>query len=307
MRKILFAVACFSIFTACDFENFVQSDRYKEDFNYSYDLKPGGTVTLESLNGAVEITGWEKNEVQISGAKYASTQELLSSLKVDIMPSADSVRIRVVRPSERRGGMGARFVLRVPRQARLDRIETSNGGIRIEGLEGEFRLRTSNGGVKIFKSKGPLEATTSNASIDVQDFDGSAVLHTSNGGIKADGVRGRFEADTSNAGIDARLTSLEPGRPVKAHTSNGHISLAFDAFKGNDVIADSSNGGITLRLPSDVSAQLNASTSNSSITTDFDVNVRGTQSKHRLEGTIGAGGPRIDLTTSNGSIRIARL
>jgi hypothetical protein len=33
---------------------------------------------------------------------------------------------------------------------------------------------------------------------------------------------------------------------------------------------------------------------------------RGEFSKHHLEGTLGTGGPLIDLSTSNGSIRILR-
>ena len=45
----------------------------------------------------------------------------------------------------------------------------------------------------------------------------------------------------------------------------------------------------------------------SSITSDFDVMTHGTQSKNRLEGQINGGGPLIDLSTSNGSIRIQKL
>lgn len=310
MRRnlVLMALAAAALsMTACDFENFVDSDRYKEDFNFSYDLKPGGTVSVESMNGSIEIAGWEKNAVQITGTKYAASQDLLSALKVDIMNSPDSVRVRVVKPSERRGGMGARFVLRVPTKVLLDRITTSNGGIRVEGVEGQSRLRTSNGSVKVWKMMGPLEASTSNASIEVQEFNGSAVLNTSNGHIKADGVRGRFEADTSNASIDARLSALEEGRPIKADTSNGSINLTVAELKGNDIIASTSNSSITVRLPPAVAAQLNATTSNSSITSDFEITVQGTQNKNRLQGNIGGGGPKIELTTSNGSIRVLKL
>ena len=40
---------------------------------------------------------------------------------------------------------------------------------------------------------------------------------------------------------------------------------------------------------------------------DFDVQVQGQISKHSLEGTIGSGGPVLDLSTSNGSIHLEKL
>ena len=39
---------------------------------------------------------------------------------------------------------------------------------------------------------------------------------------------------------------------------------------------------------------------------DFEMRLRGEISKHNIEGSIGSGGPLIDLSTSNGSIRILK-
>ncbi|MCC6366797.1 MAG: hypothetical protein IT165_25025, partial [Bryobacterales bacterium] len=54
-------------------------------------------------------------------------------------------------------------------------------------------------------------------------------------------------------------------------------------------------------------ARLKASTSNSSINSEFDLTVHGSLSKNRLDGTIGSGGPLINLSSSNGAIRIQKL
>jgi DUF4097 and DUF4098 domain-containing protein YvlB len=72
------------------------------------------------------------------------------------------------------------------------------------------------------------------------------------------------------------------------------------------VRAHTSNSGITLHLPGEVNARLSASTSNGSISSDFEMRMRGQFDKHHLEGSLGNGGPLIDLSTSNGSIRIVR-
>jgi DUF4097 and DUF4098 domain-containing protein YvlB len=94
---------------------------------------------------------------------------------------------------------------------------------------------------------------------------------------------------------------------VKLETSNGPIELTMDAVNQNEIHASTSNGAITVHLPSGIGANLTAHASNSSISTEFDVATQGTLEKHRLEGKIGAGGPEIELTTSNGSIRLMKM
>ncbi|HUQ94963.1 MAG TPA: DUF4097 family beta strand repeat-containing protein [Bryobacteraceae bacterium] len=292
--------------TGCDIDGFDQMSRVKEDFHYSYKLTPGGRLELENFNGSVEITGWDKDTVEIDGTKHAPTRELLDAMKIDVSASPGVIRVRSVRPPERRGNMGVKYVLRVPRKVLLDRIVSSNGSIRVQSVEGSVRVKTSNGSVRASNLKGDIDVTTSNGAVELADFTGGAVLHTSNGSIRAQGVRGHFEAITSNGGIDVHVAEAS-GWPIRAESSNGKIALTIDSLSNTGVRASTSNASITLRLPSSARAQVKASTSNSSASSDFDIAARGTHSKNRLEGTIGSGGPLLDLSTSNGSIRIQKM
>jgi DUF4097 and DUF4098 domain-containing protein YvlB len=310
MRTSLFGaglILSFVVLTGCeDFDlGSFSSDRYKEDFHFSYPLSSGGTVQLENSNGLVEIVGWEKDTVDIDGTKYANTEDRMREVKIDIEPSAGSIRIRTMPPGDHRGNYGARYVIHVPRRAELQNISSSNGPIHVEGIEGHAHLRTSNGGIRASGIRGSLDAQTSNGPVDLSDVAGDTTVHTSNGSIHADVKKGNFEAITSNGSITARL--VEPdSRPVRLESSNGHIELNMDAAR--EVHADTSNSSITVRMPSSAGAQVRAHTSNASINSDFDVSVHGgTLNKHRLEGTIGAGGPLLDLGTSNGAIKIQRL
>jgi DUF4097 and DUF4098 domain-containing protein YvlB len=293
----------------CDIDDLdiVGSERSSQDFHYSYPMQPGGRLSVENFNGSIEITGWDQETVDISGSKYARTPELRDALKVEVEHSADSVYIRTVRPSDRRGNMGAKYIIKVPKRTTLDRIASSNGAIRTLDIEGPARLKTSNGAVRAENLQGNLDAQTSNGGIDVQNLEGSATLHTSNGRVHAEDVRGSFEAETSNGGISVRLTKPTAGRPIKLETSNGGIELTVDALNQNEIRANTSNGGITVHLPANVGANLIANTNNSSISTDFEVQTQGTLSKHHLEGKVGAGGPTIDLSTSNGNIRLIKM
>jgi DUF4097 and DUF4098 domain-containing protein YvlB len=81
----------------------------------------------------------------------------------------------------------------------------------------------------------------------------------------------------------------------------------MDNANQNDVYASTNNAGITVHMPSSVAARVRAHTSNGSISSDFEVQVQGQLTKHSLEGTIGTGGPLLDLSTSNGSIHLEKL
>jgi DUF4097 and DUF4098 domain-containing protein YvlB len=66
------------------------------------------------------------------------------------------------------------------------------------------------------------------------------------------------------------------------------------------------NGGITIDLPANVSTDVRASTVNGGIVTDFPLTVIGRLGPRRLNGTIGSGGRRLELSTVNGTIRLRK-
>ena len=94
---------------------------------------------------------------------------------------------------------------------------------------------------------------------------------------------------------------------MKLETTNGGIDLTMDALEDNEIRASTSNGGITVKLPARISARIRARTSHSSIHTDFDVRRETESGKHALDGVIGNGGPTLELTSSNGTIRLLKL
>jgi len=194
-----------------------RASRFTEDFSYSYTLKPGGRLSIENFNGSIEITGWDRDTVEITGVKYAPSEDLLRELKIDVQDSPDAVSVRAVRPSVRRGNLGARFTVRAPRRIVLDRITSSNGRITAEDIEGPARLRTSNGAVRARNTRGALEIETSNGGVDVNNHAGAVTAHTSNGRIHVE------------------LDNPERGRPIRLESSNGGITLRMRELNDNSL------------------------------------------------------------------------
>jgi hypothetical protein len=290
--------------TGCNIEDFGDVGRYSRDFHYSYPLKAGGKLSVESFNGSVEISDWDQDAVDISGTKYGPTQSAADSMQIETENAPDSISLRAVRPSERRNNQGARFIIKVPHGTLLNRIYTSNGAIRAQDGVGPARLKTSNGAIRIQAMHGSLDAETSNGPIEIDDADGDLVAHSSNGHIHVDRLRGSLDANTSNSGVTAQLERVD--RPVRVDTSNGSVDVKLPANFNAGVRVHTNNGGITLRVQEPVNAELSARTSNSSVQCDADVRVHGDISKNHINGTLGNGGQLIELTTSNGGIRIQR-
>jgi DUF4097 and DUF4098 domain-containing protein YvlB len=308
MRFSLLALTAV-LLTGCDMDDvasWTSNDRFKEDFRMSYPLKSGASLSIENLNGSIEIISWEKDTVDVNGTKYAATEDTLKRMKIEAEQTETGLRLRTARPDTTRCNCGAKYILRVPKRLRLEGINTSNGSIRVEDIEGDARLVSSNGSVRITRLRGRLDAKTSNASVELRTVTGDVVVRTSNGAIRADGIEGSLDADTSNASITARIEKLAPGKPLKLESSNGSIDLSLPDYKDQAIDADTSNSSITLRLPAVWNGELRASTSNANVTSDFEVG-GSTSSKNRLEGRVGQGGQTIRLNTSNGSIRVQRL
>ena len=291
---------------ACDLSDVhvADAERFHRDFHYSHDLAANGRLVAETFNGSVEISGWDQNRIDISGTKYGRTQQEADELKVSVDSAPDSVSIHVIRPTDRRNNQGARLVLKVPRGVLLDRITTSNGAIRTSEGVGPARLKTSNGPISVSHLRGPLDAQTSNAPLELLDIDGDLVAHTSNGRIQVERLNGNLEATTSNSAVHADFVRSDCA--VRVETSNGPVELSSTEGFSREVRASTNNSPITLRVPM-LNAHILARTSNSAISSDFDLHVQGEITKNHLDATIGSGGALLDLVTSNGPIRIARM
>ena len=273
MRTILL-IGCSILLSGCiGIDGMGDSDRYTEDFHYSWDISANGRVRLENTNGGVEVMGWDQNKVDISGTKFGSTEQLRNQVKINIDHQPDFVDIRTSRPAVTFGGSGARYVIHVPRTAMLDKVETTNGSVRVTGIEGGVRVKSTNGS------------------------------------ITAEHVGGEFDARTTNGRVTARIDDAGQ-QPVRVHTTNGSVDLEMANGPKSDLRVDTTNGSITARMPGGITGRLRADTSTGSVTSDFDF---GTQHEHQhgrekhIEGSIGSGGPTMEFSTHNGSIHIQKM
>jgi DUF4097 and DUF4098 domain-containing protein YvlB len=280
-------------------------ERVREDFHYSYPLQSGGRLELDNRNGSLEIAGWDRNTIDISGTKFAPSTDRLQQIKINVSVSGNSASIRTESPNASwHGSYGAKYVIRAPRQTILERTQTTNGSVSVEDLEGGGHVTSTNGRISMARDIGDYDARTTNGTVQFEECSGSERARTTNGAVRGRLKAGIIDVQSTNGSIEFTLMEPSNGRSIRASTTNGGIVLALAEFHDNPLSAETTNGGVTLRLPSDTNARIDLKTSIAGISNNFSLSSTDETSKHRLSGQLGKGGPLISATTSTGGIHI---
>ena len=138
------------------------------------------------------------------------------------------------------------------------------------------------------------------------------------GDISVRGIDGELELQNVNGSI----TALDVAGTVVAHTTNGEVKVTLTRLDPRAAMAFSTlNGDVDVTMPADLRATLRMRSDNGEIYSDFDVQLGAPEAKvsqgrsggrYRLEverevrGTVGGGGPEIQLRTFNGDIVLRR-
>jgi DUF4097 and DUF4098 domain-containing protein YvlB len=230
-----------------------------EEFHQSYALAPGGRVSLENINGAVHISGWDKNEVKVDAVKYANSKERLEDATIKVSAGNDSVSIRTEYrhrdnswDSEGRDNPASvEYTLTVPRSVRLDEIKLINGSLDIQGVSGEVRAACINGRLTARGLQGPAELSNINGRTEAM-FDrlGESIeLSSVNGSVQLtlpSDSQAKVEASTVHGGIDNDF-----GLRVNHHQWVGHDLRGELGNGGTRIKLSNVNGGIEIRHASD--------------------------------------------------------
>ena len=159
-----------------------------KEVNQSYPLQAGGTFDLQNVNGAVEVEGWDKNEVEVHAVKTAKERESdldRVSIEVDAKPKIISIVTRY--PQNEGVEVAVEFKIRVPHSARVEHIGTVNGTLRISGIETVEDLHTVNGNIEVYESGGNVHAHTTNGNVHLElahlRQQNDAIAETTNGSL----------------------------------------------------------------------------------------------------------------------------
>jgi len=187
-----------------------------------------------------------------------------------------------------------------PALVRIERVEHA-GGLTFCAVypsrEGERANECAPG------EGGRMSTSNNDVSVDFEvllpagvDFVGRTI----NGEIEAIGLESDVLAVTVNGDVEVSTTGF-----AEAQTVNGSIEASMGAL---EIVSGASfttvNGSIDLDLADEVDADVEASWLNGDFESDLPFMLQGRVQRRSAHGTLGDGGPMLELETVNGSIHI---
>lgn len=132
---------------------------------------------------------------------------------------------------------------------------------------------------------------------------------TVQGGVRTEGLRGPVSASTVSGSVDVQTSDV-----AQASSVSGDVRVSMGRLPRDGSLRFSTvSGDVRLTLPADVGAELRASTVSGEIDTDFPMRMEATSRGNafvrvgqRVRGTIGRGGPELEISTVSGDIELRR-
>jgi len=195
------------------------SQEIRDEFHQTYPLSATGRVSLENINGGVQIKVWDRAALQLDAIKKAYRKERLDEAKIEVTATEDNIRIKTEYPEENQNfNSGERrynnpaiveYTLTVPRRAILESIELVNGSLDIDGVEGDVKASSINGKVV------------------------------------ARGLMGETKLSTINGQLYATFTRIDESKPISLGSVNGGVTLIIPSDTNASIRAGTVHGGIT--------------------------------------------------------------
>lgn len=220
----------------------------REEFRQTVALNSDGEFEISNVNGSIEVTTWDRNEVQIVATKSANSETALKKIQIEIHGSGDRVEVETELPKGWNSGGSVSYEITMPATAELD-AETVNGRLTVNGVTGKMELDSVNGAVEATGAASPVDADTVNGSLTVRYASapkaGAHELSTVNGGLSVylpANVAGSFHASTVNGGIrtdfplEVNKARFGPMSSLDGTLGTGAADTSFDFATVNGAI-----------------------------------------------------------------------
>lgn len=217
-------------------------------------LDARGRIDIENIKGRIQVRGWDRPEVKISGSLGEGVEKLV------VEGDAQHLVVKVQYP--KRGGWGdgktgsSDLQLTVPIRAEID-IESVSADVDVSGVassklsvdtvSGDVYVAAAPGEVDVESVSGNQRLTVNSADVDAQSVSGDIVLRgRMNGNIKTETVSGNIDVAVNG----------EQVRELAANTVSGNADVHTSLAPKGEIKLESVSGDLKLMLPKNVSAQV---------------------------------------------------
>ena len=216
-----------------------QTKVYQENGRWSRQIT--GSMAAKNLrvkvdSGVVKVVGGPQQTINyvINNRSYASSEEKarreFESYKISAYVRGDTAWVVAEWEGSRPRRSSSEFVINVPRNTDLVKVETDGGDLTATGVGGRVEGETGGGSIHLDDIGGAISVETGGGNIDVGTVGGELTLRTGGGSIKVDSAKGKINAETGGgsvvvvSGMQGAVLETGGGR-IEVHRCSGSLKV----------------------------------------------------------------------------------
>ncbi len=258
---------------------------------------PQGVVEIDNIAGSIDVQGWDKSEVAVTGTIGKDVD------RVEVTNGADRTSIRVVVTKSHIWGSrdgSANLVIHVPAGSSIAATLVS-ADLKVSAVHGDFKAQTVSGNIS-GEVGGDVHANAVSGDIHLVAGAAKAIEAKSiSGNVVLTG--GNADTEVTTVSGDAKLTLGTVPR-ARLRTISGDLSANLTAAPDTSIEAESISGDIRLDFASTPAADYDVQTLSGDIENCFGPEAVRPQHGpgHHLRFKTGEG--RVRITTKSGDVRL---
>jgi hypothetical protein len=256
-------------------------------------VREGDQLVLRDFSGAVEVEGWNRNELR---AEADDEETLLfrfsrsgSRIEMGVRDRKDRNRMEELR-------------LFVPSWMDLE-VSGRELDIEVGGIGGKVLIRNLEGDIILHDLSGEMEVSTVEGSIDARNLRGTASLKTGDDDITVLESSADLELESVEGDIELIRSNT---RKIDARTTEGDVEFTGRLLSEGVYAFHSHGGELTLNLEPPVDADVTVLVYEGEFQSDFPIRAEGYRSGQDLRFVIGEGGAQVLLDAFDGEVRLRR-
>lgn len=200
-----------------------------------------GDVVISNVSGTVDVRGWDRNEVQVTGQLGDSVERL------DVETNGGRTVIKVVLPRGNSRDGDTDLEIQVPKGSLVE-VSAVSADVSSRGVLGTQRLKSVSGEITADVSGPDSEIRSVSGDITVRAGGNPVSLRLSSvsGGIDLSNAAGKLDVVTVSG--DASL-KIGGASEVRARTTSGDLEVDGKLARDARVDVEGVSGDLTLRFP----------------------------------------------------------
>jgi DUF4097 and DUF4098 domain-containing protein YvlB len=262
---------------------------------------PTGTVEISNTAGTVTVTGWDRNEVEVTGELGKGTERL------DFTKADKITRIKVVLPNRSNNVEDTDLIVKVPATS-LVSVNTVSADIGVQGVRGTQRLQSVSGEMRTEASGEDIECRTVSGDVNIAGSGRKGLVSITT--VSGDAIATRLAGEVNGSTVSGNLT-LGVGETSRSRlrSTSGDLTLQGSLAADARLDIESISGDVRLDLVGKTGADFDVASFSGDIRNCFgpqpvrtDEYAPGKEWRHQE----GDGSARVRIKTLSGDVSVCR-